>query len=86
MLLYMLGHGIHQPCGQAGAVGPFPHAAGAASALSGCLMMLSAFAVGQWLGASMDGSAQPMITGIGVSAAVTAAVAWGLVRRLRMQR
>ena len=33
--LAMLGHGIHQPCGQTGAVGPFPHAAGAAAALNG---------------------------------------------------
>jgi DHA1 family bicyclomycin/chloramphenicol resistance-like MFS transporter len=30
--LFMLAHGIHQPCGQTGAVGPFPQAAGVASA------------------------------------------------------
>ena len=28
--LFMMGHGVHQPCGQSGAVGPFPQAAGAA--------------------------------------------------------
>ena len=64
MLIYMLGHGIHQPCGQAGAVGPFPKAAGAASAMSGFVMMVVAFAMGQWLGASMDGTSLPMIHGV----------------------
>ena len=49
--LFMLGHGVHQPCGQSAAVAPFPHAAGAASALNGFIMMLAAFAVGgiAWL-------------------------------------
>ena len=42
--LFMLAHGVHQPCGQSGAVGPFPQAAGAASALNGFLMMVVAFA------------------------------------------
>ena len=41
--IFILGHGIHQPCGQSGSVGPFPQAAGAASALGGFLMMLVAF-------------------------------------------
>ena len=43
MLVFMLGHGVHQPCSQSGAVGPFPQAAGAASALNGFLSMLVAF-------------------------------------------
>ena len=38
MALYALGHGIHMPCGQAGAVGPFPKAAGLASALAGIML------------------------------------------------
>lgn len=82
MLIYMLGHGIHQPCGQAGAVGPFPKAAGAASAMSGFVMMVVAFAMGQWLGASMDGTALPMIHGVWFWSVATAAVAWGLVGRV----
>jgi DHA1 family bicyclomycin/chloramphenicol resistance-like MFS transporter len=82
MLIYMVGHGIHQPCGQAGAVGPFPQAAGAASALSGFLMMVIAFAMGQWLGASMDGSVLPLTNGLWFWGVVTAAVAWGLVGRV----
>ncbi len=81
--LFMLGHGVHQPCGQAGAVGPFPHAAGAASALSGFMMMLSAFAMGSWLGANMDGSRFPLTNGMWFWGGMTALVAWGLVYRVR---
>lgn len=83
MLIYMIGHGIHQPCGQVGAVGPFPQAAGAASAMSGFLMMVAAFAMGLWLGASMDGTALPMTNGVWFWGVLTAAVAWGLVGRVR---
>jgi DHA1 family bicyclomycin/chloramphenicol resistance-like MFS transporter len=45
--VYSVGHGIHQPCGQAGAVGEFPHLAGRAVAWSGFLTMLVAFITGQ---------------------------------------
>ena len=43
---YLFGHGMHQPCALSCAVGPFPHAAGAASALSGFIMLLLAFPIG----------------------------------------
>ena len=81
MCLFMLGHGIHQPCGQSGAVGPFPQAAGAASALNGFLMMLAAFAVGQWLGTRLDGTVWPLVTGIGFWSVAIALSAWTLVQR-----
>jgi DHA1 family bicyclomycin/chloramphenicol resistance-like MFS transporter len=45
----VLAHGVHQPIGQSGAVGPFPLSAGAASAMNGFLMMMAAFATGIWL-------------------------------------
>ncbi|MEG2048716.1 MAG: multidrug effflux MFS transporter, partial [Comamonas sp.] len=48
--LYMVAHGIQQPCGQSGAVSAFPQAAGTAAALNGCAMTLTAFAMGAWLG------------------------------------
>lgn len=48
--LYIMAHGIHQPCAQTGSVAPFPQAAGAASAWSGCLAMVLAFGNGQVLG------------------------------------
>ncbi len=63
--VYTAGHGIHQPCGQAGAVGDFPHLAGRAVAWSGFLMMVVAFAAGQMATRYIDGSntngAWPMI-------------------------
>ena len=79
---FMVAHGIHQPCGQSGAVGPFPHAAGAASALSGLMMMLAAFGVGSWLGWRLDGTVLPLTQGVWFWSAAIAAVAWTLVRRV----
>ncbi len=81
LTLVMLGHGVHQPCGQTGAVGPFPHAAGAASALNGFVMMLAAFGIGAWLGARMDGTVLPLALGMWFWSVCIAAVAWTLVRK-----
>jgi DHA1 family bicyclomycin/chloramphenicol resistance-like MFS transporter len=80
-LLFMLGHGVHQPCGQSGAVSPFPGAAGAASALNGCLMMLAAFAMGSWLGSHMDGTVHPLTLGLWFWTALIALTAWTLVQK-----
>jgi MFS transporter, DHA1 family, multidrug resistance protein len=79
--LYVFGHGVHQPCGQAGAVGPFPQMAGVASALAGCILALVAFFVGLWLGTALDGTLRPLGFGLAAAACFTAAVAWTLVRR-----
>jgi DHA1 family bicyclomycin/chloramphenicol resistance-like MFS transporter len=79
--LFMLAHGIHQPCGQSGAVGPFPQAAGAASALNGFLMMLAAFAMGGWLGTHMNGTVFPLVYGIWFWSALIALAAWTLVQK-----
>ncbi len=81
MTLAMIGHGIHQPCGQSGAVGPFPQAAGAASALNGFVMMLAAFGTGGWLGWRMDGTVLPLALGIWFWSVCIALVAWTLVRK-----
>ncbi|MDH4290633.1 MAG: Bcr/CflA family efflux MFS transporter [Aquincola sp.] len=78
---YTFGHGMHQPCGQAGAVGPFPQMAGVASALTGCLLALVAFGVGLWLSHAMDGSLRPLGLGLAVAALCTASIAWTLVQR-----
>lgn len=80
-LLYMIGHGVHQSCGQSGSVGPFPKTAGAASALNGTLMMLCAFAMGSWLGSHMDGTALPLTLGVGFWSVLLALSAWTLVQR-----
>ncbi|MCX7814381.1 MAG: Bcr/CflA family efflux MFS transporter [Tepidimonas ignava] len=83
--LFILAHGVHQPCGQSGAVAPFPQAAGAASALAGFIMMVTAFAMGTWLGHRMaDGAAAgvyPLTNGLWFWAAAIATVAWTLVQR-----
>jgi DHA1 family bicyclomycin/chloramphenicol resistance-like MFS transporter len=80
--VYMLGHGVHQPCGQAGTAGPFPHAAGLASAVAGCVLALGAFGIGLWLGQALDGlSVRPLALGMAAGAAAALLVAWTLVRR-----
>ena len=80
-LLYAIGHGIHQPCGNAGAISPFPEAAGTAASLSGFAMMATAFAVGIALGHGMNGTVYPLTLGIGAFSVCIAAIAWTLVRR-----
>lgn len=82
--LFMLGHGVHQPCGQSGSVGPFPQAAGAASAMSGFLMMVAAFFMGGWLGTSLaenPASVLPLTNGVWFWSVLIAATAWTLVQR-----
>jgi DHA1 family bicyclomycin/chloramphenicol resistance-like MFS transporter len=81
IFLFMLAHGVHQPCGQSGAVGPFPQAAGAASALNGFIMMLAAFFMGGWLGRHLDGTVFALTNGLWFWSACIAAVAWTLVQR-----
>lgn len=80
--LFALGHGVHQPISQAGAVGPFPEQAGAASALAGFVLAAVAFGIGLWLGAALDGTVRPLAYGVGFWSLATCAVAWTLVRRL----
>ena len=80
-LVYSVGHGVAQPCGQAGALGPFPDKAGTAASLSGFAMMATAFAISLWLGHTLGASALPLTLGIGAAGTGVAAVAWTLVRR-----
>ena len=80
-LLFALGHGIHQPCGQAGVVGPFPDKAGTAASLSGFAMMTTAFGVGLMLGHAPADSVYPVTLGVASFSIVLALVAWTLVQR-----
>ena len=79
--VYAIGHGIHQPCAQAGAIGPFPEKAGTAAALSGFVMMATAFAISLALGHGMNGTVYPLTLGVGAFGIVVAATAWTLVQR-----
>jgi len=81
MVLFAVGHGVNQPCGQAGAVGPFPEKAGTAASMSGFLMMLTAFCAGIVLGRSINGTVFPLTLGVGRFGVVLAVVAWTLVQR-----
>ena len=80
-LVYAVGHGIHQPCGQAGSIGPFPEKAGAAAALSGFVMMAVSFGIGLWLGRGLNGTVYPLTLGLGFFGSAVALVAWTLVQR-----
>mgnify|MGYP001259480731 CR=1 FL=1 len=79
--IFSFGHGVHQPCGQAAAVGPFPEKAGTASAITGFLMMSVAFGAGIWLGRTLHGVSWPMTGGIALFSTLLAVVAWTLVQR-----
>ncbi len=81
MYIFMLGHGVHQPCGQSGAVAPFPQRAGTASALNGFLMMLGAFFMGGWLGTHMDRPVFALAHGLLLCAVFITFVAWTGVQR-----
>ena len=79
--VFMLGHGVHQPCGQSGAVNPFADCAGAASALNGFLIMVVAFAMGGWLAWQTEASVRPLTSGVWFWSVCIALTAWTAVQR-----
>ena len=60
MFFYLVGMGMVMPNAMAGAIGPFPEMAGAASALMGFLQMTMAGAAGVLVGHLDDGTQVPM--------------------------
>jgi DHA1 family bicyclomycin/chloramphenicol resistance-like MFS transporter len=72
MMLYMVGTGFVMPNSTAGGIGPFPHMAGAASALLGFFQMTAGAVVGIAVGHLHDGTARPMTTAILLAAIGTA--------------
>jgi DHA1 family bicyclomycin/chloramphenicol resistance-like MFS transporter len=80
--LLAFGHGMHQPCGQAGSVSAFARAAGTASALAGFMLALTAFCVGRFLGLTLSAGLWPFAACLGFWALATSTVAWTLVQRL----
>ncbi|RQS65352.1 MFS transporter [Burkholderia sp. Bp8963] len=85
--VYCLGHGIHQPCGQAGAVGGLPRLAGRAVSWSGFIMMCFAFCAGQtaaaFAGPLHEYGAWPMVVPMLCAGAVLVAVAYVWLPGLR---
>lgn len=83
--VYMLGHGIHQPCGQAGAVSELPTLAGRAVSWSGFAMMMAAFILGQgaahFMGSGQRG-AWPMVLPIAAAACTLVLIAFAWLPRL----
>ena len=79
--IFSFGHGVHQPCGQAAVVGPFPRHAGAASALAGFILAGGAVLIGAWLGVAMNGTVFPLTLTVGAMSVATALVAWTLVQK-----
>lgn len=78
---FAAGVGLVMPNSMAGAVGPFPTMAGAASALLGFIQMSSAAIVGIGVGAAFDGTARPMAVTIALSGVGTFAAYRLMVRR-----
>ena len=74
-------HGVNQPCSQAGAIGDFPEHAGRAAALSGFIMVITAFACGQLMAPSLGSSAWPLVISNALGAVAIALVAWVAVPR-----
>jgi DHA1 family bicyclomycin/chloramphenicol resistance-like MFS transporter len=86
--IYCMGHGIHQPCGQAGAVGDLPHLAGRAVSWSGFAMMAVAFAVGQIAASFVDpalrSGAWPMVVPMALAGATLVLIAHAWLPRLQL--
>ena len=84
--IYCIGHGIHQPCGQAGAVGELPHLAGRAVSWSGFGMMATAFAAGQIAASFVDPQlsrgAWPMVLPMVVAGLLLVLIAFAWLPRL----
>lgn len=79
--VFMVGHGVHQPCGQSGAVNPFATTAGTAAALNGFLTMVVAFAISGWLALQPEGSVRPLTDGVWFWSVCIALAAWTLVQK-----
>lgn len=83
--IYMLGHGFHQPCGQGGAVAPFPGNAGRAAALSGCILTTAAFLTGQLASLSTMPASTTLVAVMSLLTLCIALLGWLFVPRAWME-
>lgn len=82
MFVFAAGLGLTLPNGMAGAIGPFPHMAGLASAVAGFLQMTGAALYSVAVGRFYDGTARPMTTAIALAGVGALVCFW----RLRWRR
>lgn len=71
MFLFMLGFSLVLPQSMAGAMSPFPHMAGNASALLGVFQWTFGSLVGEAVGVLFDGTQRPMATVVGAMSVLT---------------
>jgi DHA1 family bicyclomycin/chloramphenicol resistance-like MFS transporter len=71
MFVFMLGFSLVMPQSMAGALSPFPHLAGNASALLGVIQWTFASLVGEAVGILFDGTQRPMAAVIGALSVLT---------------
>lgn len=71
--VFFAGCGMALPNGMAGAIGPFPHTAGVASALVGFMQMTTGAVAGFMVGILHDGTTRPMTTIIAVTSLLSLA-------------
>jgi MFS transporter, DHA1 family, multidrug resistance protein len=74
--LFAIGHGVNQPCAQAGAIADYPEHAGRAASLSGFCMMVGAYVSGQIIAPYLGASAWPLIISTTIGGTVIALLAW----------
>ncbi|MBL8692226.1 MAG: multidrug effflux MFS transporter [Rhodospirillaceae bacterium] len=79
-IVVMAGIGFTLPAGIAGAIGPYPRMAGAASAMVGFLQLGIAAAVGVGVGQILDGTTRPMTTAVAVVSVIGLVSFWALVK------
>lgn len=80
-IVVMAGIGFTLPAGIAGAIGPYPRMAGAASAMVGFLQLGIAAAVGVGVGQILDGTTRPMTSAVAVVSVIGLVSFWALVKR-----
>lgn len=76
MMIYMIGMGVVMPSAMASAIAPFPHMAGAASALMGFIQMSIAASVGYWVGHAHSNDPSAMASAIGIMGLVAGVSYW----------
>lgn len=79
--LFAVGHGVAQPTAQAGAIADYPEHAGRAASMSGFVMMITAYLVGQLISPHLGDNAWPLIIAMAVGGTAVTLISWTCVQR-----